>query len=173
MAVLTTWLGLHFGLVVTHRKNHSYRLKHWTALSTVFFALGWVISPFWGMNKQVPSHTTLRAALILLQHFPSSSLRLLNLTADADLLLVRAWLAVLPAALHVVLAVVALVSLLHGGLVRLPADRDVHHLRLPAVPEAWDLCTCAALAGTRYDTTMRVELIGHFQPCMTDIYLPI
>ena len=57
VAVLTTWLGLHFGLVVTHRKNHSYRLKHWTALSTVFFALGWVISPFWGMNKQVPSHT--------------------------------------------------------------------------------------------------------------------
>ena len=71
------------------------------------------------------------------------------------------------------LAVVALVSLLHGGLVRLPADRDVHHLRLPAVPKAWDLCTCAALAGTRYDTTMRVELIGHFQPCMTEIYLPI
>jgi predicted acyltransferase len=22
------------------------------ALSTVFFALGWIISPFWGMNKQ-------------------------------------------------------------------------------------------------------------------------
>ena len=56
------------------------------------------------------------------------------------------------------LAVVALVSLLHGGLVRLPADRDVHHLRLPAVP-AWDLCTCAALAGTRYDTTDLVACV--------------
>ena len=50
--VLTTWLGLHFGLVLSHHQHPGYRLKHWGALSTVFFALGWIISPFWGMNKQ-------------------------------------------------------------------------------------------------------------------------
>ena len=51
--VLTTWLGLHYGLVLTHFSNVRYRLKHWAVLSTVLFALGWVISPFWAMNKQL------------------------------------------------------------------------------------------------------------------------
>jgi heparan-alpha-glucosaminide N-acetyltransferase len=44
--VLTTWLGLHFGLVLVHHPSVSYRLQHWGVLSTIFFALGWVISPF-------------------------------------------------------------------------------------------------------------------------------
>ena len=50
--VLTTWLGLHFGLVLVHFPDVSYRLQHWGLLSTVFFALGCLISPFWGFNKQ-------------------------------------------------------------------------------------------------------------------------
>ena len=51
--VLTTWLGLHFGLVLTHFSDPSYRLKHWGLLSTLLFALGWIISPAWAMNKQL------------------------------------------------------------------------------------------------------------------------
>ena len=51
--VLTTWLGLHFGLVLTHFADPAYRLKHWGVMSTVLFALGWIISPFWAMNKQL------------------------------------------------------------------------------------------------------------------------
>ena len=51
--VLTTWLGLHFGLVLTHFSDPAYRLKHWGVMSTVMFALGWIISPFWKMNKQL------------------------------------------------------------------------------------------------------------------------
>ena len=45
--VLTTWLGLHFGLVLSHYPAAGYRLKHWAVLSTILFALGWIISPFW------------------------------------------------------------------------------------------------------------------------------
>ena len=51
--VLTTWLGMHFGLVLTHFADTTYRLKHWGVMSTVMFALGWAISPFWAMNKQL------------------------------------------------------------------------------------------------------------------------
>jgi hypothetical protein len=47
--VLTTWLGLHFGLVLVHKPNHAYRLKHWAGLSTAFLVLGFAISPAWGM----------------------------------------------------------------------------------------------------------------------------
>jgi hypothetical protein len=46
-------LGLHFGLVLTHFADPEYRLKHWGVMSTVMFALGWIISPFWAMNKQL------------------------------------------------------------------------------------------------------------------------
>jgi hypothetical protein len=52
--VLTTWLGLHFGLVLTHYPAVSYRLKHWAVLSTFFFALGWMISPF--CESEAASH---------------------------------------------------------------------------------------------------------------------
>eukprot|EP01046_Picozoa_sp_COSAG06_P033125 COSAG06_NODE_3361_length_5453_cov_8.336758_4_plen_78_part_00 len=31
---------------------HIYVYIYRGALSTAFFALGWIISPFWGMNKQ-------------------------------------------------------------------------------------------------------------------------
>ena len=27
--ILTTWLGLHFGLVLVHHSHPGYRLKHW------------------------------------------------------------------------------------------------------------------------------------------------
>ena len=30
-AVLTTWLGLHFGLVLSHHQPPGYRLKHWVS----------------------------------------------------------------------------------------------------------------------------------------------
>ena len=50
--VLTTWLGLHFGLILAHYPLVETRLKHWGVMSTICFALGWVISPVWAFNKQ-------------------------------------------------------------------------------------------------------------------------
>jgi hypothetical protein len=45
---MTTWLGLHFGLVLTHFTEAERRLKHWAVLSTVLVTLGLFISIFWG-----------------------------------------------------------------------------------------------------------------------------
>ena len=54
---MTTWLGLHFGLVLTHFTEADRRLKHWAVLSTVLVTLGMFISIFWGKrsNKTHPS----------------------------------------------------------------------------------------------------------------------
>ena len=35
------------------------------------------------------------------------------------------------------------------------------------------LCMMGGICATFFAGTMRVELIGHFKPCMTDIYLHI
>jgi predicted acyltransferase len=45
--------GLHFGHVLTHFSDTTYRLTHWSVLATALFALGWIINPFWAMNKQL------------------------------------------------------------------------------------------------------------------------
>ena len=102
--VLTAWLGLHFGLVLTHYQSPTYRgcsrhhyrraidtnvlnafrlgagMRHWAAFSSFCFALGWVISPFWPMNKQIwsPSYLFMTAgacgylliALYMLYDYP-------------------------------------------------------------------------------------------------------
>ena len=36
----------------------------------------------------------------------------------------------------------------------------------------WDVTTPATHFALAYEPTMRVELIGHLKPCMTDIYIP-
>eukprot|EP01050_Picozoa_sp_SAG11_P024550 SAG11_NODE_5259_length_1613_cov_1.505945_2_plen_191_part_01 len=71
--ILTTWLGLHFGLVLVHgpsnRATHASgyqrnaamtavlevqrKLRHLGLFSTGLFVLGWLITPFWKMNKQL------------------------------------------------------------------------------------------------------------------------
>lgn len=51
--VLTTWLGVHFGLVLIHNATHAERLRHLTAVSLVCAVLGWVINIGWKMNKQI------------------------------------------------------------------------------------------------------------------------
>ena len=51
MQVMTTWLGLHFGLVLTHFAEADRRLKHWAVLSTVLVTLGMFISIFWGKSS--------------------------------------------------------------------------------------------------------------------------
>ena len=50
--VLTTWLGLHFGLVLVHNPgDHIGRLRQLTSISMVCFALGWIITPFWPVRR--------------------------------------------------------------------------------------------------------------------------
>jgi hypothetical protein len=44
--VMTTWLGLHFGLVLSHYSDTKYRLTHWAAFSSVLVTLGSFISLF-------------------------------------------------------------------------------------------------------------------------------
>ena len=39
--------------MLSHFPHPGYRLKHWGVLATLLFALGWIISPFWAMNKQL------------------------------------------------------------------------------------------------------------------------
>lgn len=43
---MTTWLGLHFGLVLSHYSDTKYRLTHWAAFSSVLVTLGSFISLF-------------------------------------------------------------------------------------------------------------------------------
>ena len=43
---MTTWLGLHFGLVLNHYSDTKYRLTHWAAFSSVLVTLGSFISLF-------------------------------------------------------------------------------------------------------------------------------
>jgi len=54
LQVMTTWLGLHFGLVLTHFTEADRRLKHWAVLSTVLVTLGMFISIFWGKRSKHP-----------------------------------------------------------------------------------------------------------------------
>ena len=61
--VLTTWLGLHFGLVLSHYPAAGYRLKHWAVLSTILFSLGWIISPFWSAQPPPALDRTLSSFL--------------------------------------------------------------------------------------------------------------
>ena len=56
---MTTWLGLHFGLVLTHFTEADRRLKHWAVLSTVLVTLGMFISIFWG--KRSNEHSSILA----------------------------------------------------------------------------------------------------------------
>jgi hypothetical protein len=41
--VCITFLGLHFGLVLVHIKDHQARIIHWAVLSAVLMALGLAI----------------------------------------------------------------------------------------------------------------------------------
>ena len=56
MQVMTTWLGLHFGLVLTHYTEADRRLKHWAVLSTALVTLGMFISIFWGESSTANTH---------------------------------------------------------------------------------------------------------------------
>ena len=52
--VLTTWLGLYFGLVLVNNPgDHRARLRHLSIMSTVCFVFGWVLNFWWRMNKQI------------------------------------------------------------------------------------------------------------------------
>ena len=53
---MTTWLGLHFGLVLTHFTEADRRLKHWAVLSTALVTLGMFISIFWGESSTANTH---------------------------------------------------------------------------------------------------------------------
>ena len=57
-AVISVWLGLHFGHVLKHPddyfRSHRVRIGHWLTLSAVLAAAGWIIDAGGHeMNKQV------------------------------------------------------------------------------------------------------------------------
>lgn len=67
--VMTTWIGMHYGLVLQHYKQthtKTYICKFWFTESTVLVALGWVIhASGFQMNKQLwsPSYTFFMAGM--------------------------------------------------------------------------------------------------------------
>ena len=67
--------------MLTHFADPEYRLKHWGVMSTVMFALGWIISPFWAMNKQLwsPAYVHLVFTDALLKHLITNSAGIFDL----------------------------------------------------------------------------------------------
>ena len=85
-------------------QHPGYRLKHWGALSTLFFVLGWIINPFWAMNKQTwsPSYLFFMAGSwcdLLLSPCPLPLAPCSLLLAPCCLLLAACALRVAPCAL--------------------------------------------------------------------------
>lgn len=56
MAIVTCFIGLHFGHVIIHFKDHCYRIRHWLILSFTLLVLGFV-QDFLGMHLNKALYT--------------------------------------------------------------------------------------------------------------------
>lgn len=56
MAIVTCFIGLHFGHVIIHFKDHCYRIRHWLIFSFCLLVLGFILD-FFGMHLNKALYT--------------------------------------------------------------------------------------------------------------------